>query len=57
MVEVDSMQTTIMQLAIQTATVAVMVQTEADTGANMANVGEVHRHRHGRSFLRHPAFN
>ena len=45
------MQTAIMQVAIQEATVAVIAMKEADTGpttdANIASVGKAHRPRHG----------
>ena len=50
MAGLEEIQTTIMQLAIQAATVAVMALNEADMGPasdmNTANVGEVHRPRH-----------
>ena len=60
MVELDSMQTAITQVPIQAAKAVVMALKEAatgpSTGTNLANMGEVHRPRHGRPALKQPAF-
>ena len=57
--ELDSLQTTITQSDIQSATVAVMVLGEVDTrpvaGSKMANVEEMQIPRYDRSALRQPA--
>ena len=49
-----------MQVPIQTATVTVMVLKEADarlaSDGSTANVGQAHRHRHGRAALRQTFF-
>ena len=61
MTNIDSMQIAITQAAVKTATLIVMVLKEADTGsttgANLANMGEVHIPRDSRPALRQPAFN
>ena len=61
MADLDSIQATITQVAIQDAAVVVMVLQEADTevitGANVANVGEVDRPMHCRSAPHPPTFN
>ena len=47
-----------MQVAIQVATMAVMaLKGRPTTGTNMANVGEVHRPRHGEPALRQTLVN
>ena len=52
MAELESMQKTITQVAIQAATAAVMALKEEDrgltTGTNMTNEGKVHKLRHER---------
>ena len=55
MAEVDSMQTTITQAAIQVASAMLMALKKVDTGpargANWVNAGDMHRSRHGRTTL------
>ena len=60
MAESEAIQTAVTQVAIQAATVAVVLR-EADTGptsgAIMANAGEACRQKHGRPALKQPLFN
>ena len=60
MAESGAIQMAIMEAAIQTARAAVMALREADagppSGARTANVGEVHRPRHGGQALREQSF-
>ena len=60
MAEVDSMQTTVMQVAMQAATVAVMTLKEAAQTLQqvpLSPIQERHRPRHGRPALRQQSFN
>ena len=61
MVDSEAIQTVVTQAAIQAATAAVMVMTEADagptSGTNTVGSGEACRQVHGRPALRQPSFN
>ena len=59
MAETEAIQTTVMQVAIQAATVAVtMLRADAGaaSGASMANEREAYKQRHGQPPLRQPSF-